>query len=455
MQTLVNSTTVHVRRRLRFAAVAAFMVVLATLPVGEASASGVGCGDVVTSNTILTADLFCTGTGLVVGADGITVDLGGRTIQRVGAAGFPTGIFNSGFDNVTIRNGTVSGFHFGVVAQGAVGNEISRLTLADNVSTAIEIRNGSHDNVIERNTVVGASRGVLIRFGSHNNEVSRNRMAGGGSFEAVFVHSGDGNTVARNDIAGFSQGIALRSGSDLNVIDLNTITGSGFAAINLLTSNGDNTISRNRLVENLRGVLVQGGSHRNLISDNLISASGEVGLRIESSSHDNIVSWNKIDGSRSGAQVLSGSAGNSIEANTITNNELGGIEVADSGTSYNQVTANELRANGFGVRVSKADHTLVSGNLVSMSTNDGIVVDSNTDRTLVVGNEAFHNGVAPQYVGAGDGIDIDDPDTTITMNKAFLNHLLGISAVPDVTDGGGNEAKHNGNPQQCTNVICS
>jgi hypothetical protein len=42
-----------------------------------------------------------------------------------------------------------------------------------------------------------------------------------------------------------------------------------------------------------------------------------------------------------------------------------------------------------------------------------------------------------------------------TRNSAFFNHDLGIEAVPGVTDGGGNRARGNGNPEgQCTGVAC-
>ena len=49
---------------------------------------------------------------------------------------------------------------------------------------------------------------------------------------------------------------------------------------------------------------------------------------------------------------------------------------------------------------------------------------------------------------------VDVADTTLTRNTANRNHDLGIEAVLGVIDGGGNHAAGNGNPAQCTNVIC-
>jgi hypothetical protein len=54
-----------------------------------------------------------------------------------------------------------------------------------------------------------------------------------------------------------------------------------------------------------------------------------------------------------------------------------------------------------------------------------------------------------------DGIHVDSPSTTIEKNTANFNTALGIRAVPGVTDGGGNKAQGNGDPAQCTGVVCS
>jgi parallel beta-helix repeat protein len=67
--------------------------------------------------------------------------------------------------------------------------------------------------------------------------------------------------------------------------------------------------------------------------------------------------------------------------------------------------------------------------------------------TVVRGNTTNSN--------ADDGIDVDAPGTTIRENVANDNGDLGIEAVPGVVDGGGNRATGNGNPAQCTDVVCT
>jgi len=73
------------------------------------------CGDTVTSSYALTGDMTCTGSCLIVGADGITIDGSGYTITGDGGTG-DYGINNSGgYDNITIQNfGNITNFGRGI-----------------------------------------------------------------------------------------------------------------------------------------------------------------------------------------------------------------------------------------------------------------------------------------------------------------------------------------------------
>jgi hypothetical protein len=52
------------------------------LTAGQASASHVSCGDTITADTTLDSDLVdCPSNGIVIGADDITLDLNGHTID--------------------------------------------------------------------------------------------------------------------------------------------------------------------------------------------------------------------------------------------------------------------------------------------------------------------------------------------------------------------------------------
>lgn len=80
---------------------------------------------------------------------------------------------------------------------------------------------------------------------------------------------------------------------------------------------------------------------------------------------------------------------------------------------------------------------------------DGVLVEAysvNTTGLALERNVARHN--------ADDGMDIDIPGVAVAKNRALRNRDLGIEAVPGTIDGGGNKAKDNGDPAQCTNVAC-
>ena len=108
-----------------FALVVALSVAGAVLGGSQALAGPVRCGDTITADTTLAADLLdCPNNGIVIGADDITLDLNGHTIDGDNALADPCpedefcdfGIANDGHNGVRITNGTVRQFAFGVIA---------------------------------------------------------------------------------------------------------------------------------------------------------------------------------------------------------------------------------------------------------------------------------------------------------------------------------------------------
>ena len=94
------------------------------------------CGMVVTQSIELRNDLNdCLWDGLVVGADGITIDLNGHTVDGKGIA---AGIRNDGYDNVSVKNGTVIEFDHGVMLNpGTERNIIESLVLESNQEAGV------------------------------------------------------------------------------------------------------------------------------------------------------------------------------------------------------------------------------------------------------------------------------------------------------------------------------
>ena len=99
--------------KLRASLVAVVALVLVTVAPQANGGGGTPittCGQTVTTDAVLTQDLVCTGSGVIVGASGITVDLKGFTIRGDRGLG-DYGIDDSGgFDSVTIKNGVLRNF---------------------------------------------------------------------------------------------------------------------------------------------------------------------------------------------------------------------------------------------------------------------------------------------------------------------------------------------------------
>ncbi len=91
----------------------AWLLVVACLMAGmgpRAAASDL-CGTTILADLKLDHDLICTGPGLIVGADGITIDLNGHTITGPGSG---VGINVPNRTGVLIVGGTVRNFLAGV-----------------------------------------------------------------------------------------------------------------------------------------------------------------------------------------------------------------------------------------------------------------------------------------------------------------------------------------------------
>jgi hypothetical protein len=101
------------------------------------------CGTTATTDVKLVIDLTCPDAGIVVGGNGITIDLNGYTLtgDRTPAM---NGVDNGGgFDDVTVKNGAVEKFSRGVVGIGANRMHVTRIASTGNLGVGILISGGS------------------------------------------------------------------------------------------------------------------------------------------------------------------------------------------------------------------------------------------------------------------------------------------------------------------------
>jgi hypothetical protein len=158
---------------------------------GHATPRAVSCGVTITQDTALSADLMdCPGDGLAIGADNITLNLNGHTIdgtatQLSTCEGPPfgtDGIRLRGHNGLTIENGTVQQFFTGVggspEGQGVADSDLRGLVVRDN-------RFG------------GISLGSNLLLNNHN-RIEDNETYGNGCGAGIGLNNADGNHVTRN-----------------------------------------------------------------------------------------------------------------------------------------------------------------------------------------------------------------------------------------------------------------
>jgi hypothetical protein len=371
-----------------FLAAALAAAMLLPLSAGQALASNVHCGDVITHDTKLDSDLTCPGDGLVIGADGITLDLGGHTLTGTGQD--TKGVSNPGYDGVTIENGVVSFPLYGstdAIALGTVAdNTLRDLSLVGRA--AIEAESFERGRIEDVELDAGG-RGMNLLRADHARITN---VRGGGGFNWLTltgddnritgnVYSADGgiyfggsrNVVSRNTADTFHPAIWARFGSGAVIEDNDLRQGGAFDSI-VATNLRDSRISRNL------------GSPYDIYAVELVDSTG----------------------------IL------------LDHNDVAGISLTRS--DDNRLLRNHS-SHGWKPLFGSPGFR-----------ESGIFVDAESAANALLHNVASAN--------QDDGIRVDNPDTRLIGNVANDNGDLGIEAVPGVK-GAGNRASGNGNPAQC------
>jgi hypothetical protein len=238
--------------RIRFLAFIA-LVCLMLLPA-VASASHIQCGDTLTADATLDSDITCAtpgATGLVIGADDITVQTGDFTIQGPGVADVPAsiGIADDGtaHSGVTIRgHTTITGFDTGVDLD-ASSSSLQGLTIVGGSDGAL--MRGA-DNYIYRVTADGVTFRGIEAVGDNLYLWGNNVL---GTPEDGIVVDGESPLIVLNSVAGCLFDGLLVSGYTEGKIVRNTVTGCD---IGITPSGNGMLVQKNDASQNCIGIFI-------------------------------------------------------------------------------------------------------------------------------------------------------------------------------------------------------
>lgn len=302
--------------------------------------------------------------GIEIAASGVTIDLNGFALT--GVAGSLQGIVVSGsLDNLTVRNGTVSGWAGTGVLLGFAATESGRLVesvhISDNAGAGLACGRRS----IVRNCTVSGNTGIGIASTEH------------GIFVACLVQG--------NGADGFSLGASCR------VTDC-TSQGNGDDGFHAV-SNDVQLVGCVATGNGGEGALSAGSV---LISECLMSDNTLNGIRVSGNSTltGNVCRGNGA-GAGDGAGILVTGSDCRVESNSCMGNDRG-IEVSGSGC---RVDGNSANDNTSGFVITGQDNIVIrntaSGNTTNYSIGAGNAVAPRVNVTASDGWAGITNAAHP------------------------------------------------------------
>jgi len=187
--------------------------------VGETTGIVYGCGDTVTESCTFDADMNCeSGHGLVIGADGITIDGNGYALNGIapgiieGLGIERSGIYGKAYDGIIIKNLEIANFCTGIYLRydDEIGDTVERITITD-----CEIHHnggtGGGDTTTQGIKWIGVFDSVIAKNRIHDNTGAGTACTSGGN--GIFINGVSGvgawnntiteNTIYNNQKAGF------------------------------------------------------------------------------------------------------------------------------------------------------------------------------------------------------------------------------------------------------------
>ena len=212
------------------------------------------CGQVASGLVELTADLNCSGDGIIISNPNTVVNLNGYSITGPGLDSSKVGVMVSNVDNVVVNGpGSISNFQAGVLINGVDEFKIGS-TILENNQIAISMT-GTDNTEILQNMIKNNHFGIASHSSS-GSKITSNIMNGNQLAGITLVNTENSN-VDMNNIHGSQDGIFVDAQSSQNIISANNVLQN---AVDINNANGlPININLNQYAENNCEVSNPGG----------------------------------------------------------------------------------------------------------------------------------------------------------------------------------------------------
>ncbi len=393
-----------------------------------------GCGDTMMSDTTLTQNLTCTGAGITIGANDVTLDCAGHSLTG-DTTGF--GISLSSRSNVTIKNCNVTNFNYGASLVTSTNNTFADNMINGNSHSGFRIISNSDNNTLINNIVsYNTYNGIGVDQSSNNTYINNTLNS---NTNGISIGASSDNTIINNTANNNAVGIDIESNSNNNIITNNTANNNTAEGINLLRSI-NNSITGNIANSNGYGIELSSDSNNNTVANNTAYNNRNSGILIFASSENNTVFANEVIYNQDGIELLSSSDNNFIQNNTASNNTRYGILLD---YSYNNTlidnTAN-YNINDIGIKINSGqNNTLINntanydqfGIFVQSSTNN-ILTNNTAKNSSITGIELFYSSNNTVYNNTANnnfyyGLYLAySPDNILINNTIYSNKRNGV-----------------------------
>lgn len=307
-------------RPVRGAGLAALVAAVA-LPATASAQEVSACNTTVTEDAVVTQDLTCAGPGVIIGAGDVTLDLQGFSLRGNGTS---TGVANTGFPGVTVRNGRIANFGVGVSVKSSANNgHLDRLRVIGNATTGISVTASTGVFITASRVSANGQVGIV-----YTDDLAIAPSLGGITGSTVTANGSNGILVATtaaptlgmkiqgNTVGANNNGISLIGTSQAKV-NKNTLAAnntSGIAVLNAdQTKIASNTISGSQV----HGIEIGTGNTSTVVSGNRATYSRQDGINnkaVDTTFTGNVLKFNRDLGIDS-VSVITAATGNVAKDN--------------------------------------------------------------------------------------------------------------------------------------------